>query len=115
MPCLPTLLERIRKGGARPRLSKIAQISGFAFRQAGRHLTIDAITMKSEAQLAAAFAPWVGRRVALRICTPDVETSLRCTVVSETRATVRIRLADQWDVDIYKEMVSAVTALPTVP
>jgi hypothetical protein len=40
------------------------------------------------------------------------KTSLFCTIIGESDATVRVRIADQWDVEIYKEMVLTVDAFP---
>lgn len=51
--------------------------------------------------------------VFLRITAGEVKTTLFCTVIGESEATVRVRIADEWDVEIYKEMVHAVDAFPT--
>ena len=50
--------------------------------------------------------------VFLCVITGGTKTSLFCTIIGESDATVRVRIADQWDVDIYKEMVMAVDAFP---
>ena len=54
----------------------------------------------------------MGMRVFLNVTTGGTKTCLFCTIIGESDATVRVRIADQWDVDIYKEMVLAVDAFP---
>ena len=55
---------------------------------------------------------WMGMPVFLKITAGDVRTTLFCTVLGESDATLRVRIADQWDVDIYKEMILVVDAFP---
>lgn len=57
-------------------------------------------------------ATWVGIPVSLRIAAGGTKTSLLCTIIGEAEATVRVRIGDQWDVDIFKEMILAVENLP---
>ena len=54
------------------------------------------------------FATWMGIPVFLNVIAGGIKTSLFCTIVGESNATVRVRIGNQWDVDIYKEMVLAV-------
>ncbi len=58
------------------------------------------------------YTTWMGKPVFLRIAAGETKTTLFCTVIGESDATVRVRIADHWDVDIYKEMVLAVDAFP---
>lgn len=62
--------------------------------------------------LRGAYSNWMGMPVFLKITTGEVKTTLFCTVIGESEATVRVRIADEWDVEIYKEMVHAVDAFP---
>jgi hypothetical protein len=59
-----------------------------------------------------AYSPWFGRPVALRVAAGELQTMLHCTVIGESASAVRIRIADVWDLDIFKDMVLAVEALP---
>ena len=59
-----------------------------------------------------AYTTWMGIPVSMNIVAGDTLTSLFCTIIGESRDTVRVRIADQWDLDIYKEMVLAVGSFP---
>jgi hypothetical protein len=59
-----------------------------------------------------AYAAWMGRPVRLKIRAEQMTTSLLCTIIGESNATLRIRISGEWDVDIFKEMVVAVDAYP---
>jgi len=63
-------------------------------------------------KLPGTYATWMGSPVLLNVITGEIKTSLFCTIIGESDATVRVRIADQWDVDIYKEMILAVDAFP---
>jgi len=54
------------------------------------------------------YAAWVGQPVILRVATGNLRVPLRGRLVSETNEVVRLRIADSWDVDIFKSMVVAV-------
>jgi len=54
------------------------------------------------------YAVWMGQPVVLRVVTGDLRVPLRGRMVSETNDAVRLRIADCWDVDIFKSMVVAV-------
>jgi hypothetical protein len=54
------------------------------------------------------YSTWLDKPVLLHIATEGFLTALMCMIVSESDATLRIRVADLWDFDIYKEMVLAV-------
>jgi hypothetical protein len=51
---------------------------------------------------------WMGQSVILRVVAGNLRVPLRGRLVSETPEVVRLRIADSWDVDIFKSMVLAV-------
>jgi hypothetical protein len=51
---------------------------------------------------------WMGQPVILRVATGNLRVPLRGRLLSETNDSVRLRIADSWDVDIFKSMVVAV-------
>ncbi|MGB7752712.1 MAG: hypothetical protein WCF88_14260 [Candidatus Acidiferrales bacterium] len=51
---------------------------------------------------------WMGQSVILRVVAGNLRVPLRGRLVSETTEIVRLRIADSWDVDIFKSMVLAV-------
>lgn len=55
-----------------------------------------------------AFAPWIGQPVVLQVALGDIRVPLRGKLLKEAGDTVRMRIGDGWDVDIYKTMVLAV-------
>lgn len=64
-----------------------------------------------------AFAPWIGLPVVLQVALGDIRVPLRGKLLKEGGDTVRMRIGDAWDVDIYKTMVLAVEedAMATLP
>jgi hypothetical protein len=54
------------------------------------------------------YAIWMGQPVILRVAAGNLRVPLRGRLVSETTEVVRLRIADSWDVDIFKSMVLAV-------
>jgi hypothetical protein len=54
------------------------------------------------------YAVWIGQPVILRVVAGNLRVPLRGTLVSETSDVVKLRIADSWDVDIFKSMVVAV-------
>ena len=54
------------------------------------------------------YAVWIGQPVILRVVTGNMRVPLRGRLVAETSDSVRLRIADSWDVDIFKSMVAAV-------
>jgi hypothetical protein len=65
---------------------------------------------KSEerATMEGGYAVWMGQPVILRVTTGSLHVPLRGRLLSETDEVVRLRIADSWDVDIFKSMVVAV-------
>ena len=55
-----------------------------------------------------AFAVWIGQPVVLQVALGDIKVPLRGRLLKEGNDTLRVRIGDTWDVDIYKTMVLAV-------
>ena len=55
-----------------------------------------------------AFATWIGQPVVLQVALGDIRVPLRGRLLKEGGDTLRMRIGDGWDVDIYKTMVLAV-------
>jgi len=56
----------------------------------------------------AAYQPWIGQAVVLQVALGEVKVPLRGRLLKEAGDTLRMRIGDGWDVDIYKNMVLAV-------
>lgn len=56
----------------------------------------------------AAYQPWIGQAVVLQVALGEVKVPLRGRLLKESGDTLRMRIGDGWDVDIYKNMVLAV-------
>ena len=54
------------------------------------------------------YAIWMRQPVILRVVAGNLRVPLRGRLISETTEVVRLRIADSWDVDIFKSMVLAV-------
>ncbi len=54
------------------------------------------------------YALWFGQPVVLQVAAGEMRVPLRGTMVGETKDSIRFRIGDGWDVDIYKNMVMAV-------
>lgn len=55
-----------------------------------------------------AYASWVGQAVVLQVATGDLRVPLRGIILGETEGTIRFRVGETWDIDIYKPMILAV-------
>jgi len=55
-----------------------------------------------------AFKAWVGQPVVLQVALGDIKVPLRGKLLKVGDETVRMRIGDGWDVDIYKAMITAV-------
>ena len=51
---------------------------------------------------------WMGQPVILRVVAGNLRVPLRGRLLSESGDVVRLRIADSWDVDIFKTMVVGV-------
>ena len=54
------------------------------------------------------FKAWVGQPVVLQVALGDMKVPLRGKLLKDGDKTVRMRIGDGWDVDIYKAMIVAV-------
>jgi hypothetical protein len=54
------------------------------------------------------YAVWMGQPVILRVVAGNLRVPLRGRLMSETGEMVRLRIAESWDVDIFKSMVVGV-------
>jgi hypothetical protein len=54
------------------------------------------------------FEPWVGQAVVLQVALGEIRVPLRGKLLKVGGETLRVRIGDGWDVDIYKTMVMAV-------
>jgi len=55
-----------------------------------------------------AFKPWIGESVVLQVALGDIKVPLRGRLLKDGGETLRMRVGDGWDIDIYKTMVLAV-------
>lgn len=55
-----------------------------------------------------AFAAWIGQPVILQVALGDIRVPLRGKLLKDGGETLRMRIGEGWDVDIYKVMVLAV-------
>jgi hypothetical protein len=55
-----------------------------------------------------AFKAWIGQPVVLQVALGDIKVPLRGKLLKDGDDTVRMRIGDGWDVDIYKVMILAV-------
>jgi len=55
-----------------------------------------------------AFKAWVGQPVVLQVALGDIKVPLRGKLLKVGDETVRMRIGDGWDVDIYKIMIMTV-------
>lgn len=56
----------------------------------------------------AGYNAWLGQSVVLQVALGDIKVPLRGKLLKEGGETVRMRIGDGWDVDIYKTMILAV-------
>ena len=54
------------------------------------------------------YATWIGQPVVLQVALGDIRVPLRGKLLKEGGDTLRMRIGEGWDVDIYKAMVLAV-------
>jgi hypothetical protein len=54
------------------------------------------------------YASWIGQAVILQVATDDLRVPLRGVIVGESDSSVRLRVGEGWDIDIYKPMILAV-------
>jgi hypothetical protein len=54
------------------------------------------------------FAPWIGQAVVLQVALGDLKVPLRGRLMRDSGSALRMRIGENWDVDIYKTMVLAI-------
>jgi hypothetical protein len=54
------------------------------------------------------YAMWLGQAVVLKVELGDIQVPLRGKLLKENSETVRMRIGEGWDVDIYKTMIRGV-------
>jgi hypothetical protein len=55
-----------------------------------------------------AFKTWIGQAVVLQVVLGNIRVPLRGKLLKDGGETVRMRIGEGWDVDIYKAMIMAV-------
>jgi hypothetical protein len=56
----------------------------------------------------AGYNAWLGQPVVLQVALGDIKIPLRGRLLKEGGETVRMRVGDGWDIDIYKAMILTV-------
>ncbi len=69
---------------------------------------LEAVMFSGGLVMEGGYAVWMGQPVVLRVVTGNLRVPLRGRLLSETNEVVRLRIADSWDVDIFKSMVVAI-------
>ena len=54
------------------------------------------------------YTNWLGHAVVLQVEVGDIKVPLRGKLLKENRETVRMRVGEGWDIDIYKAMILGV-------
>jgi hypothetical protein len=54
------------------------------------------------------YKAWLGQSVLLQVALGDIKVPLRGTLLKDSSDTVRMRIGEGWDVDIYKSMIMTV-------
>jgi hypothetical protein len=69
-----------------------------------------AVTLKfcGVERMDSAFKVWIGHPVVLQVALGDIKVPLRGRLLKDGSDTVRMRIGEGWDVDIYKTMILAV-------
>ncbi len=55
-----------------------------------------------------AYTAWIGQPVVLQVALGDIKVPLRGRLLKDGGETIRMRIGEGWDVDIYKAMILAV-------
>ncbi len=54
------------------------------------------------------YGSWIGQAVVLQVALGDIKVPLRGKLLKDGDDTIRMRIGDGWDVDIYKAMIMGV-------
>jgi hypothetical protein len=78
----------------------------------GRSAVRDSLLRQAEVlrglRMDSAYKAWIGQPVVLQVVLGDIKVPLRGKLLKDGDDTVRMRIGDGWDVDIYKAMILAV-------
>jgi hypothetical protein len=76
--------------------------------EAASRIVVVQTAISEGATMDTAYQPWVGQAVVLQVALGDIKVPLRGRLLKDGGETLRMRIGDGWDVDIYKTMVMAV-------
>jgi len=71
-------------------------------------LSLSAVQSLEGEQMDSAYQPWIGHAVVLQVALGEIKVPLRGRLMKDSGDTLRMRIGDGWDVDIYKTMILAV-------
>jgi hypothetical protein len=57
------------------------------------------------------YSTWLNKPVLVHVATGGFLTALNCMIVDESDVSLRICIANRWEIDIFKEMILAVEAV----
>lgn len=69
---------------------------------------VDMQRAQSAQQVQGVYGQWADQLVVLQVASADLPVPLRGVIVGETQESVRFRVDDSLDIDIYKHMILAV-------
>jgi hypothetical protein len=58
--------------------------------------------------MTSSFAPWLGKTVTFRLITGESRVPLRGFILAESPDSVRMRIGNGWEINVYKSMIVAV-------
>ena len=64
--------------------------------------------MQTAESVQGVYGQWTAQAVVLQVKSADLRVPLRGVILGETRQSIRFRVDDSWDIDIYKHMILAV-------
>jgi hypothetical protein len=64
--------------------------------------------VQSAENLVGVYGQWTAQLVVLQVKSGDLSVPLHGVILGETQQTIRFRVDDSWDIDIYKHMILAV-------
>jgi hypothetical protein len=65
-------------------------------------------TVQSVQGVQGVYGQWTDQAVVLQVKSADLRVPLRGVILGETQQSIRFRVDDSWDIDIYKHMILAV-------
>ena len=76
--------------------------------QFGARFSLRHAEVRGVERMESAFKAWIGQPVVLQVALGDIKVPLRGRLLKDGSDTVRMRIGEGWDVDIYKTMIVAV-------